>query len=138
MKFRVRVVMLAFSIFVICVVFFFFGPQSDLLEELNNDYAEVDEDILKAADGDVVRTVAQKVLKNSLPVAFEADIFNASSRQKMVEQFIDWYDVRWNFQPAPGTDLWEIAGRWVTSQQIHGEYVPELGKVLYCTKCSVI
>lgn len=130
MKFRVRVVLLAFSIFVICVVFFFFGPQSYLLEELNNDYAEVDEDVLEEANEDVVRTVAQKVLKNSPPVAFEADIFNASSRQKVIEQFIDWYDVRWNFQPAPGTDLWEIAGRWVTSQQIHGEYVPELGAVL--------
>lgn len=138
MKFRVRVLILASAAFIVCVIFLFLEPKFGWISgyyDMDNDYVDVGNDGLDSLDQETeqIRDIqnAHIAKKGLFPFTFEADIFNASAREAMIERFLAWYDIRWDFRLAPGTDLWEIAAGWVTPEQIHGEYIPELGQLCH-------
>lgn len=145
MKFRVRMFVLASAACIACMLFVFLDPKFAWIsgyDDADNDYVDVGNDGLDSLDQETQRFMDIQnghVAKKSLfPFTFEADIFNASAREAMIERFLAWYDIRWDFQPAPGTDLWEVAAGWVTPEEIHGEYVPELGQLCHFLKMHCI
>lgn len=143
MKFHTRVVVFVVVIFVISLVCFISEPWlGPLEEEPSADYLDLSED---ESDVEPARAAVapEEVSENREDsFRFPFGVFNESSRQRRIEQFIGHYDVDWNFEPPPEMDLWKIAGSWVTAEQIHGEYVPELGNlfILYnnCHERSLV
>lgn len=140
MKFRIRVILLASVVCVLCLVFVLFSEPrfawNNDIDDLTNDYVDVgdddDDEARETATGKRTRTTFRTRTDDMLPPPSSAQFRNSVARDALIKRFLDWYDVRWDYQSRSGTsdDLWQIAERWVTMQQIHDEDIPELGMIL--------